>query len=197
MTLEAPTGQTPTTKKRGRPKGWKPDPEIHRKPGPKKQQGTVGIGVYLDSIADQDEILAHKVEILALMANGGALNITAAARKLDLSPWRVQHWVRNDPDFKALVRLAQETTADIIEDELAHHANFIPRMMILKGLRPKYRDNYRESNVTEELAKLLIELRKLGQKPSDEPVPALREAEPVELLPQKVTEIIKEPANGD
>jgi hypothetical protein len=112
------------------------------------------------------QILDAKVEILRLLSDGFCRTITEACEKLNLKPARVYDWAATDKDFKSLLEAIDEVTADRLESEFLHGGSFIPKMMILKGLRPKYRENYREVQSTEKMEQMLVELKKLGQKAS-------------------------------
>lgn len=113
------------------------------------------------------DILSKKADILELLATGKAMNLTEAARKLDLNPSAVLYWAEQDEDFAELVKIAREVTADDLETELRGHKNFIPQMMILKGLRPMYRENFKIELKTEGLEKLLGEIKQIS-RPKEE-----------------------------
>ena len=117
------------------------------------------------------QILDHKVKILELMSDGTCTTLTSAAEKLHLTPVQVHHWARNDSDFSEMVRLAREIVADRIEAEFQTHANFIPKMMLLKGYRPMFRDNAKLDLTNTKLIELLDELKKVGAgKPNETPM---------------------------
>lgn len=62
-----------------------------------------------------------------------------------------------------MLRLSREVVADAIEKEFRTHKNFIPKMMLLKGYRHMFRDNYRLDVTNEALEKLLGDLRELKE----------------------------------
>jgi len=114
----------------------------------------------------KDQILDAKVEILRLLADGLAKNITDAARQLGLRPARVYDWARNDKDFHALMDACYEVMADDIEKGFIEGKNDIPKMMLLKGRRPIYRDNYKVDFNVEKIESFLKELKEIGQRPA-------------------------------
>lgn len=138
----------------GRPKGAKDRPGAKNRGRPKR----VDLKKHL--ILSSEEVLKAKAGILELLSNGECMSISAAAKRLGLNPTKVVHWAFYDEDFAELIRLSKEVVADQLEDELAHHVNFIPKMMILKGLRPMYRDSYKFDVSNEKVEELLKELRK-------------------------------------
>jgi len=152
------------------------DPE-YRRPGPK-----LAIEKVLPRLSTQD-ILELKVKALELLSTGECFTVTQVARKIGLPPTRLYQWGRDDRDFRDLLRIALEIKADDLEEELSKHANFIPKMMILKGLRPKYRDSYRTMPEDNKMKELLEELVKLGKGARERQE---REAE-VEYLPPTLT----------
>lgn len=149
----------------GRIKGTKAQPHW-QKPGQKSK---------LDQVirAAPEEILEHKVKILELLCSGVCTTLTGAAEQLGLSAWRVQRWARSDKDFGEAVDTARQVVADHIEKEFQGHANFIPKMMLLKAYRPMFKDNYRLDVSSPRLEELLKELRETDEKA----VPQPKEAE--------------------
>jgi hypothetical protein len=156
----------------GRPKGAKNKLKLgdpgYRKPGRKPGKTSLR-GQFTD-----EQILGYKAEILELFVAGKAKTLTDAAEILGLPPTRVHHWSSSDPDFAELVTCAREVIADRLEKELGEHANFIPKMMILKGYRPMFRERYRPEGTPEGLRILLEELAQArrgaaleAQKPAD------------------------------
>ena len=111
-----------------------------------------------------DEILAYKIKILDMLEAGEAFTLTQCAEKLEIPALRIYHWSVDDKDFQSMVHLAQQVRADIIEEEFVHHANFIPKMMLLKSWRPQYRDNFKVDITNNKLEDMLQELKQLGQK---------------------------------
>jgi hypothetical protein len=109
------------------------------------------------------QILDAKVEILRLMADGLAKNVTEACKKLNLQPARVHGWAKTDKDFKEMLDAVYEVIADEIETGFLTGKNDIPKMMMLKGIRPQYRDNYKVDLSTEKVEQMLADLKKLGQ----------------------------------
>jgi hypothetical protein len=136
-------------------------------------------------VVKADEVLLRKVEILELISSGTCINITAAAEKLGISPGAVYMWSIRDPDFGELLKMAQETFTDKLEQELATHSNFIPRMMVLKGRRPIYRDNWKAAPDSQQLVNLLSELKKLGQVPKETKANDIIEPSAAVLLPEE------------
>lgn len=109
-------------------------------------------------------MLNYKVDILRLMTSGEAETLSDAARKLGLEPARIHNWTREDKDFQELVHMTHEVVADDLEKQFRHHPNFIPQMMLLKGYRPMFRDNYKVIQTNENLEKLLAKLTELAVK---------------------------------
>lgn len=156
----------------GRPEGSKPRLKKgdcgYRAPG--RKPGGSSILKRLGKFTDE-QILDLKYEILKLMTEGGCATVTEACKVLKLNPALVYSWSQNDPDFKSMVRMTHEVAADELEAKFRTHPNFIPGMMLLKGYRPQFRDNYKEPPSSLDLMKLLEELRNLGnKKESGEPV---------------------------
>lgn len=144
----------------GRPKGsspkLKPGDPNYKAPG--RKSGVTKLPQYTMA-----QILEHKVEVLRLLCSGEAETISDAARTLGVDPARVHQWGQNDKDFQEMLRLSREVVADKIEKEFRTHKNFIPKMMLLKGYRQMFRDNYRLDVTNEALEKLLVELRELKE----------------------------------
>lgn len=138
----------------GRPIG-SPNKPGGKKPGRKPKSS------HLPHFSDA-YILKYKVQILELMTSGNVLTLTEAARKLDIPPTRVHSWTSADKDFAELVRLTREVRADELEEDLSTHANFIPKMMILKGYRPMFRDSFKLTVTDDKTRELLEELKKLA-----------------------------------
>ena len=109
--------------------------------------------------------LAAKAKILDLLSSGQVNNLTDAAHLCELPPILVHSWARWDKDFSEFVNIAKEVVADKLEAKLTEHENFIPNMMILKGLRPKYRDNFKIDLNSSKLEELLTEIKNAGAQP--------------------------------
>ena len=151
-------------------------------PGYKKPGRKAGSTVF--QLAD-DQILAFKARILELLASGKATTITDAADKVGVEAARVYAWGKNDPDFRDMLALSREVVADRLEKELAEHANFIPKMMILKGLRPMYRDSYKtpmDDNKLRELLEALKNVKDKDKEEKQETVEEIEEPKPAEIL---------------
>jgi hypothetical protein len=110
------------------------------------------------------QILDAKVEILRLLADGLAKNISEAARMLGLQPARVYFWAKSDKDFKEYMDACYEVVADDIERGFLQGKNDIPKMMLLKGIRNRYRDNYKVEFNTEKVEQFLKDLKEIGLK---------------------------------
>ena len=164
-----------------RPKGSKN--KIQKgEPGYKKPGRKVG-AIAVPRLPD-DQILALKAKILDLMARGKATTITDAAEQVGIEATRVYAWSSHDPDFKDMLALSREVVADKLEKELAEHANFIPKMMILKGLRPMYRDSYKtpmDDNKLRELLEALKTVRDKDKEVKEETVEEIEEPKPAEI----------------
>jgi len=146
----------------GRPKGSKNRPDAS-KPGRKPGSTKITKRNLPDAM-----ILDKKVEILEYLSSGAASTLSAAAELAGVKPTNAYSWSSNDPDFHDMIRLAREVVADKLEKELANHPNFIPKMMILKGIRPMYRDSYRQPQEDDKMRELLEQLMAMsqrGQKP--------------------------------
>lgn len=150
----------PSPKKRpGKKVGMVDRPGIVR-----KNKGATQVSRVVPRMTDA-QILDAKVEILRLLSDGLALNITEAARKLNLLPARVYTWAKTDPDFKELIKAVDEVIADQIESDFLKGRNDVPKMMLLKGKRPQqYRDNFKIEYSTEKVESYLKELKELAQK---------------------------------
>ena len=140
----------------GRLKGSKP------KPGSKKTGPEAGRNK-INKIVSPELVLEAKVAILECIAAGKALTLSKAAELCGYTPFQAYAWSKRDKDFAELVRLAREVMADSIEEEFRNHNNFIPKMMLLKGYRPMFRDNYKIEVSSEGLENLLKELREAGK----------------------------------
>lgn len=117
------------------------------------------------NVLREDIRLAYKAKILDLLSSGQCDNLTDAANLVELPPILVHSWATYDKDFGAFVRLAREVVADQLEHKLTKHENFIPNMMILKGIRPMYRDNFKVDLDSSKLEELLAEIKKAGDTP--------------------------------
>lgn len=124
------------------------------------------------------EVQDMKIKVLQLLADGvddtgyPILTATDAARSLGFKPYRVYQWLSNDPEFRSAIDLCRQVAADRIEGEFYMHDNFIPKMMILKGIRPMYRDNFQVRVDDSHLNELLTELKALSTAPANpEPAP--------------------------
>lgn len=167
----------------GRPKGSKSKPGS-KTPGPKA--GHTAIERKLPTWTTA-RILDTKVKILELLSAGAAevdgevkpiRTVSDAARVLGIEPFRVWNWCKSDKDFQEYIKDAQEVIADDLESGFLAGRNDIPKMMLLKGIRPKYRDNFREEPVSTNFVQLIAELKQLGQE-----VKEINQNEPVELEP--------------
>jgi len=118
----------------------------------------------IGSMTDE-EILDAKVEILRLLSDGVVKTVADAARAINLSPNRVYMWCRTDKDFKELMASVYEVIADDIEKGFIEGKDFVPKMMLLKGYRPRFRDNFKLDFSTENVEKFLAELKEMGRKP--------------------------------
>ncbi len=140
-----------------RPKGSKNAPGT-KKPGRKPQM--------LETVP-LEEVLAGKVKILQVLADGEAMTISDAARKCGIKPTQAWKWVSRDKDFHGLIDACRQVFADDLEQGLRTNKHFIPQMMMLKGYRPMFRDSYKFDFSTEPLEKLLREIKDL-KKPKEE-----------------------------
>jgi len=163
-----------------RPKGFKYDPTKHKKPG--RKPGATKIARRMND----DKILDSKVRLLELMSSGECRTLSSAAEKLGLNPTRVHWWAQDDPEFKEMVKLAREVAADKIEEEFQEHKNFIPKMMLLKGYRPMFRDSYRTETTDSRLYELLQELRELGRRSSARALPSPDKSQVIDVSPIEV-----------
>ena len=118
----------------------------------------------IGSMTDE-EILDAKVEILRLLSDGVVKTIAEAARAINLSPARVYNWSKSDKDFRELMSSVYEVIADDIEKGFIEGKDYIPKMMLLKGYRPRFRDNYKFEFSTEKIENFLQELKEIGQNP--------------------------------
>jgi len=118
----------------------------------------------IGSMTDE-EILDAKVEILRLLTDGVVKTVAEAARAINLSPARVYNWCKTDKDFQGLMTSVYEVIADDIEEHFLKTKHDIPLLMLLKGHRPKYRDNAKMEFSTEKIETNLQELKEIGQNP--------------------------------
>jgi len=118
----------------------------------------------IGSMTDE-EILDAKVEILRLLTDGVVKTVAEAARAIGLSPARIYNWCKSDKDFQGLMASVYEVIADDIEKGFIEGKDYIPKMMLLKGYRPRFRDNYKIDFNTEKIETFLQELKEIGQKP--------------------------------
>ena len=109
-----------------------------------------------------DEILTYKLKILEMLEKGQARTLTQCAEILEIPAVRVHGWSASDKDFQEMIRLVREIIADKIEAEFSTHANFIPKMMLLKAYRPMFKDNFRLDVTNTRLEEMLNELKKLN-----------------------------------
>jgi len=114
-----------------------------------------------------EQILDAKVEILRLLADGLAINITEASKAIGLSPNRVYKWCETDKDFHELMEATYQVQADKIEKGFIEGRNDIPKMMLLKGWRARYRENYKVEFTTEKVETFLQDLKEIGQKAAE------------------------------
>jgi len=115
----------------------------------------------------QDKVLQYKLQILGMLERGEALTLTECAEKLNVDAAKVHFWSSQDRDFQAMIHLAHEVQADKIEVEFSKHANFIPKMMLLKAWRPIYKDNFKVDVTNSKLEDMLEELKQLGKKQNE------------------------------
>ena len=118
----------------------------------------------IGSMTDE-QILDAKVEILRLLTDGVVKTIAEAARSIGLSPVRIYNWVKTDKDFKGLMESTYEVIADDIEKGFIEGKDYIPKMMLLKGYRPRFRDNAKIDFSTEKIENFLRDLKEAGRKP--------------------------------
>jgi len=133
-----------------------------------------------------EQVLRIKVKILEQMVADAPTTLTSAARKLGIDPIKAHNWVQTDRGFGELVKMTREVVADQIEEEFWKHANFIPKMMVLKAYRPEFRDNYKVDLNNERLEELLKELREAKHEPAQD-TPAV-EVELAPELPEVITQ---------
>jgi len=154
-----------TKGQRGRPPGAKNklqpgdpnyDPEKN-KPG--RKQGKHRIFQFTDQ-----EIVETKYKVLNLLATGVCTTIADACRAISVDPVRLYSWALTDPDFKEAVKAVRQVIADDIEKDLRTHANFIPKMFILKAYRPEFKENAKITVDDSKLSEILAELREAGAK---------------------------------
>lgn len=154
----------------GRPLGVK-NKKKEGDPGYKKPGSTAkrnSVTLRLEKYSDKD-ILDYKVRILEILIKGGVKGIgdaflkirtpSQAARHLGIDPVRVQSWIKNDKDFRHYIEDTYEVIADDIEEDFIEGKAFIPKMMLLKGIRPKYRDTFKIEASNDNLEKLLTDLK--------------------------------------
>lgn len=115
-----------------------------------------------------EEILDAKVEILRLLSDGVVKTVAEAARSLGLSPNRVYMWVKSDKDFKGLMDAVHEVIADDIEAHFLEVKHDIPLLMLLKGYRPIFRDNFKLEFSTEKIEQFMKDLKEIGMKAKSE-----------------------------
>jgi len=144
----------PTTYK-GNPKG------VGRPKGAKDLKPRISARRRLDNYLP-DEILTYKLKILEMLEKGQARTLTQCAEILEIPAVRVHGWSTNDKDFQEMIRLVREIIADKIEAEFSVHANFIPKMMLLKAYRPMFKDNFHLDVTNTRLEEMLNELKKLN-----------------------------------
>lgn len=168
-----------------RPKGKK-NPPGSMKPGkPAGRKGRTSLGRYYT----EEQILSYKARILEYMSGHAPCTVSDAATALSIPPVRAWAWLHNDKDFQEMTRMTREVAADALETELAHYNNPIPKMMILKGYRPMFRDNYHTPGETDKFAALLAELKKLAGQPAPAAeLPPIAETR-VTVLPPAITVI--------
>lgn len=142
----------------GRPKGTKNAPGT-KTPGRKPQK--------LQTIP-YEEILEGKVKLLKVLSSGEAVTIANAARLCGIKPTQAWSWSKEDKEFHELIEMSRQVAADDIEEDFRTHANFIPKMMLLKGYRPIFRDNYKFEFTTDKLEKLLAELKQLTEEKKED-----------------------------
>ena len=151
----------------GRTKGI-PNRPGSKKPGPKPQ--------YTKDRYTPDQIRSLKETILELLEAELALNVTDAARQLNVNPARVYGWFKADPVWKALIAATDDVKADSLEKKLTESKNVIAFMFLLKKIRPEYRENYHIDVTADPMRKLLEELKNAGTPvvplPTPLPVPA-------------------------
>jgi hypothetical protein len=113
------------------------------------------------------QILDAKVEILRLLSDGLARNVTEACNRLHIPATKVHRWCKTDKDFGQLLDAVYEVTADNIETGFLNGKNDIPKMMMLKGIRPQYRENFKVDLSTEKVEQMLKDLKDLSIKKAE------------------------------
>lgn len=158
MAQQTPAVANPSAPKkfRGRPKGSKSHVN-------NKTPGVSKLGEY--KVLPPSMIHDLKVKILGMLESGEAETLTEAADKLGVSAVKVHDWTSRDKNFKDMLNLVDEVIADRIEKELYHHANFIPKMFVLKAKRPEYNEKFRLDVTNPRLEDLLSELNKAKPEP--------------------------------
>ncbi len=138
------------------------------KPGHKvgKKSGLTKVVLEYKKPLRDAQIIELKSQILELLTDGTCKTISEAAKKIGINPARVWDWSGNDKDFYEALEIAHQITADNIEASfLANPQWYIPNMMLLKGYRPQFRDNYKGEAKNSKLESLLEELRQVSKLP--------------------------------
>lgn len=151
------------------------------RPAPKKKGGRPRkpLSIAYGKTLTPDEILTCKIRILELLEQGKARTVTEACEVLQIPAIRAHGWARTDKEFAESVQLAREIVADQVEANLIGNRNVIAQIFLLKGYRPKFRDNYKAELDNPNLLKLLEELKAIGQR---------------QLAAPKITAVTVEPA---
>jgi len=129
----------------------------------------------------QKDIIEYKEKIVALLEDEEVVTLTDAARYLELSPSRIRGWMKADEEFAVRVAVALEVIPDKLERKLLASPNIIAQIFMLKGLRHKYKDNYRmevtADDKTKEVLQKLLELGKEKDQRTPEQQAAVEEDE--------------------
>ncbi len=130
------------------------------------------------------EIGQFKATMIGLMTTGKAQSVSDAAVQLEINPVIAWRWVRNDPVFKECIDAVRQVAADKLEAEFMVHANFIPKLMLLKGYRPEFRDNAPITLKSDGLEAVLKELATIarGSAPTSPALITTVTVEPTEII---------------
>lgn len=138
-----------------------------------------------------EEIRKLKQELLDILSNGLAQNITEACEMMGVKPYLAHSWKKRDEDWSRDLELCKEVLADRLEKELSESPNIIAKIFLLKGLRPHiYRDNYHKPETSETVVETIKELRRLANEQKEIEAPRVTtedthvEAEYHEIPPQ-------------
>ncbi len=156
---------------KGSPNKKKPGDKDYIAPG--RKAGQISVASRLPQMTDT-EILDYKVKILEILSQGQAevdgkvipiKTFSDACRYLGLKPQNVYRWTTSDKDFQELLKTVYEVIADDLEHEFLTNKEhyYLPKMMLLKGIRPMYRDQFKVEHNSDKLEQMLLELKKLGE----------------------------------